>query len=1852
MLRVKNGSILWKMVCGLIITVFAITILCSDVLRVKNSAFAAVKDLPSPVKLLKASNDFQPPMLKGIYFDSQNPFDIQFLLDPGDSRLSKRKRQEQAAVQVRYFLAGLVTPAERLWVNLSPHEKDKVIAQEHETTELGRDMLKDDYLLKQFTSSLTHPDTDIGKQYWNNIDLPKQQQDNKIWIKPGKIDLYSKEGFAVIDSANLKVESQFKGTNCNAMITAVSKEVNNGKNFTRVRQLYHSLILSSWFKNQVKEGLYKKYTNSSKVKGINITDTRIKDQVYSLYKKSFEKGVYNITKKSPISNFESRISKNRQRRFFSGGMQWTGLKKITSSSLTKNKLNSMRPQLANTWHVSVKCASSRVEDVEQAKPMVVKSQRVVTENFKKSESSSALHRQIEEDKNLDAAEQRALIQSVINVGRKDRLTYEGLGDILRVLLLPECEGSIKIGLIKLVHTLVSSEKYDFMHLSAVEVMLDVIEQNLELDVISDLVAAISEFYVLGRESGPGRSDISKASQLNEQTVRRILSVADIVGGTDVFRYLMDVLHAAYFGKNMDQIKMALFEEMLSFVRRHSEDNRIDQLSALIVMAIRKNKTLVVGKGLLSEILEIIAETPHFEVKQGLSSVLAWLSGVNRLVHLDKDLQIKIIDLSAVNAGIFAGQNLANVIMEASLKSKVDKISKEVFIKTQKILESMRGLSYANRDLARFLVFSFLEANIDERKELFDSDNAKAWHAVFNDVPSEVSLGLKSMNSNENLMALAVDIDSFEAAAELKRFLCNYYQRTQKKMSLSDSQLEATIPEQAIGIYKLQWDMFTWIMANRFDEVHNENTSPERLEEIIGEYYKKNEASSALRDQIEQDKKLDATEQRTFIQSVINVGSRNHLSYEGLCDILRVLLLPECEGSIKIGLIKLVYLLVNSVKYDFMHLSAVEVMLDVIEQNLELDVISDLAAVISEFYTLGKTSGRGGIVISKASQLNEQTVKRILSVADLAVGGAVFEYLMKTVRSAHSVSNIDKVSKDLFKELLGFVKKHRDEKVITYLTGLLVNDVRNNKSLVIDKDLLNEILQIIAETSNDAAAADLSRLVALLADTKRLVNLDNDLLIKIIDFIAVNVESFAGMDLARTIMKATKDSKLDKINKEIFLKAQNIIESTQVRYETKIDLMWFLVFNFVATKIDERKELYDSDNAKVWHAVFSDVPQDINIASQDFELSEGLLNLANDMKSFVRAAELKRFLYNEYQQKKEKKSLGYSQLKKSIPEQALGIYKLQWDMFTWIMANRFDEVHNENVTEVDLENIIKEYHATKDQNLSIGEQKEIMDNALMVVHGDYISGEGIALVFRAISLPEYGSTYKHTMLDKVKNAFIQRRVKVWPNSVMHTMFDYLLKYQDDNVGIIIMHAFVNSKVENVNEDMIRRLIDSAEALDNVNLVESLIVTLSEVHNSTFSADLDLSMVKKIIICLNRAQDVVYQRYLSRILRAESLKETSVVYDAQVFAELQKIIAEGKVPAEDKAELIEALIINWIRQSKSADIKNLSDITAQYEWQSVLSGVPNDLYNVFMSTISYDSFNGSLNRFLNKLLEDQNDIQAAAKLKRILYVAWSTKQKDSSTFFSFSREADISENAIGIYKLPWDEFTWIMENYFDVVNNPECTQQEIEAIINEYHTTTDQRLSEDQQMEILKKAYSRAMEAPLTNDNVNFILRAMKLPVATSERKRELSQMIQQAYFLQDAEVMQKQTLLNIISEVTSALESGSQEHSLVLAISASEAFFGKESEPIDDETMEIIFNFIKNYADSKEADAVLEMLAPLSAKGKIGNLTKSMIDQLIGLLENSTSDRFQGAVADVLYFGSVFNKSPGFTMENFRNSRNL
>ena len=71
--------------------------------------------------------------------------------------------QAESKRLINYFLASLTVPENDLWVNLSPYEKDRIVPEPLSKTELGRDLLPQDYILKQLTASLMYPEDELGE---------------------------------------------------------------------------------------------------------------------------------------------------------------------------------------------------------------------------------------------------------------------------------------------------------------------------------------------------------------------------------------------------------------------------------------------------------------------------------------------------------------------------------------------------------------------------------------------------------------------------------------------------------------------------------------------------------------------------------------------------------------------------------------------------------------------------------------------------------------------------------------------------------------------------------------------------------------------------------------------------------------------------------------------------------------------------------------------------------------------------------------------------------------------------------------------------------------------------------------------------------------------------------------------------------------------------------------------------------------------------------------------------------------------------------------------------------------------------------------------------------------------------------------------------------------------------------------------------------------------------------------------------------------------------------------------------------------------------------------------------------
>ncbi|MDE1921776.1 MAG: hypothetical protein KGI24_10125 [Candidatus Omnitrophica bacterium] len=307
--------------------------------------------LPVPGVMVALSPPEDPPLLKGIKVHADNPFRFDFILDKGDSELSADELKDESSRLIKYFLASLTIPEKDLWVNLSPYEKDRIIPNSFGLTQMGRDLLAEDYILKQITASLIYPEGEVGKRFWKKVYALAEKKYgttnipvntfNKVWIVPEKAVVYenAKAGTAYVVASSLKVmleedylslakhegiQSAPQNTNHlgsevvrEIVLPELTREVNQDKNFARVRQVYNSLILATWYKEKIKSSILTQvYADKAKVAGISIRDPQEKQKIYQRYLQAFKKGVYNYIKEEQDPLTQQMIP----RKYFSGGI--------------------------------------------------------------------------------------------------------------------------------------------------------------------------------------------------------------------------------------------------------------------------------------------------------------------------------------------------------------------------------------------------------------------------------------------------------------------------------------------------------------------------------------------------------------------------------------------------------------------------------------------------------------------------------------------------------------------------------------------------------------------------------------------------------------------------------------------------------------------------------------------------------------------------------------------------------------------------------------------------------------------------------------------------------------------------------------------------------------------------------------------------------------------------------------------------------------------------------------------------------------------------------------------------------------------------------------------------------------------------------------------------------------------------------------------------------------------------------------------------------------------------------------------------------------------------------------------
>jgi len=275
-----------KLFCSLLVCIFLLT-QCFFIAPVQaQSIDKTLLSLPPAGTMVSVSQPFNPVLIKGITVYPDNPFRFDFIMSEGDVILNDVEFKLESTRLIKYFLTALTIPEGKMWVNLSPYEHDRIVSEELGKTEAGRDLLSLDYMLKQLASTLMYPEELPGSGFWEKIhsivgesfsseEIPVDTF-NKIWIAPEKAVISIRDNNVFIVESRLKVmleedyvaaskgqaddaevfrqkmQPRIKELLKSTIIPIIEKEINEGKNFSQLRQIYHSFILAAWYKENLK----------------------------------------------------------------------------------------------------------------------------------------------------------------------------------------------------------------------------------------------------------------------------------------------------------------------------------------------------------------------------------------------------------------------------------------------------------------------------------------------------------------------------------------------------------------------------------------------------------------------------------------------------------------------------------------------------------------------------------------------------------------------------------------------------------------------------------------------------------------------------------------------------------------------------------------------------------------------------------------------------------------------------------------------------------------------------------------------------------------------------------------------------------------------------------------------------------------------------------------------------------------------------------------------------------------------------------------------------------------------------------------------------------------------------------------------------------------------------------------------------------------------------------------------------------------------------------------------------------------------------------------------------------------
>ncbi len=232
----------------------------------------------------------------------------------------------KAAVQASdAFSVWLALTPDKFWVNLNPDEPDRIIDSQLAKTDAGRIMLQADLQMKKTTARLIHPDTSLGKQYWQQLGNINNSQGClafRQWIVPAPATIREDGDGIYIQDAPLqvKLESQsFQSNGVSGMrafcspqnqsiqtrnesllrrliLPRIEQAVNEAPEYAELRRVYRSRVAAEWYRQRNKSQIatYRDVVKHNDISSLPAHQDWSPRQVFNQYVNSIKKGEFHV----------------------------------------------------------------------------------------------------------------------------------------------------------------------------------------------------------------------------------------------------------------------------------------------------------------------------------------------------------------------------------------------------------------------------------------------------------------------------------------------------------------------------------------------------------------------------------------------------------------------------------------------------------------------------------------------------------------------------------------------------------------------------------------------------------------------------------------------------------------------------------------------------------------------------------------------------------------------------------------------------------------------------------------------------------------------------------------------------------------------------------------------------------------------------------------------------------------------------------------------------------------------------------------------------------------------------------------------------------------------------------------------------------------------------------------------------------------------------------------------------------------------------------------------------------------------------------------------------------------------